>query len=105
LLFAIPNGGKLPFTRTRTGKIVSKQRILLVAEGMRSGVPDLCLPVARGRYHGLFIEMKRADHSRKATKEQKWWIERLEAEGYRCVVCYGAEEAFDKIMEYIMGVR
>jgi hypothetical protein len=49
--------------------------------------------------------MKRADHSRKATKEQKWWIERLEAEGYRCVVCYGAEEAFDKIMEYIMGVR
>jgi len=24
------------------------------AEGMRSGVPDICLPVARGGYHGQF---------------------------------------------------
>lgn len=110
LLYAIPNGGKLPFTRTAGGKIVSKQRILLVAEGMRPGVPDLCLPVARqktngsGWFHGLYIEMKRADHSRKATKEQKWWIERLSAGDYKCVVCFGAAEAFDQIMRYIMEI-
>ena len=111
LIYAIPNGGKLPFTRTKSGKIVSKQRIMLVAEGMRPGVPDLCLPVAKrkpdgsGWFHGLYIEMKRADHSRKATKEQKWWIELLEAGGYRCVVCFGAEEAFREIMKYVLELE
>ena len=31
----------------------------LRAEGLKSGVPDLCLPSAHGEYHGLYIEMKR----------------------------------------------
>ena len=47
-IFAIPNGGK------RNIKTAMK----LKAEGVKPGVSDLCLPVSRGEYHGLFIEMK-----------------------------------------------
>jgi hypothetical protein len=31
----------------------------LTTEGVRRGVPDICLPVARGGYHGVYIELKR----------------------------------------------
>ena len=27
------------------------------AMGVKKGVPDLCLPVPRGTYHGLYIEL------------------------------------------------
>ena len=48
LLFAIPNGGKRD--KATAGK--------LKAEGVKAGVPDMCLPVSNGKYHGLFIELK-----------------------------------------------
>ena len=49
MLYHIPNEGK----RSRaTGA-------RLVAEGLKRGVPDICLPVARGGCHGLYIELKR----------------------------------------------
>lgn len=48
MLFHIPNGGK----RTKT------EAARFRAAGVRSGVPDLFLPCARGGYHGLWIEMK-----------------------------------------------
>jgi hypothetical protein len=52
LLFAIPNGG------ARSLRTASR----LKAEGVVPGIPDLCLPVARRGFHGLWIELKR-DHA------------------------------------------
>lgn len=49
LLHHIPNGG----TRDAVEAKHLKQ------QGVKSGVPDLCLPVPRGQYHGLYIEIKR----------------------------------------------
>ena len=69
------------------------------AEGLRPGVPDLCIPVARGRYHSLYIEMK-ADGG-KPTEEQARWILRLRAEGMCAYVCYGAENAIALIDRYM----
>ena len=66
--------------------------------GLRSGFPDLLIPLARGGYHGLFIEMKYGKN--KTTKEQKEWLERLSAEGYACAVCYNAAEAIKTIESY-----
>jgi hypothetical protein len=65
--------------------------------------------VARGGFHGLFIEMKAPstigpDGRKRAgreTAEQKAWGERLRAEGYRVVVCWGFEEARAEIMQYL----
>ena len=66
--------------------------------GLRSGFPDLLVPLARGGYHGLFIEMKYGKN--KTTKEQKEWLDRLSAEGYACAVCYNAAEAIKTIESY-----
>lgn len=89
LMFAIPNGGK------RSKATAAK----LKAEGVKSGVPDLCLPVARGEYHGLFIEMKAGRN--KPTAPQVQWHMRLSQQGYRVAVCWGWEAAREVIEEYL----
>ena len=67
--------------------------------GVRSGVPDLCLPVPSGRYHGLFIEMK-TDTGR-AGEAQRWWVQRLNAAGYFAQVCHGWEAAVSMLEWYL----
>ena len=71
---------------------------MLKRMGLRSGFPDLFIPLARGIYHGLFIEMKYGKN--KPTKEQEKWLVLLSAEGYACAVCYGADEAINIIKTY-----
>lgn len=72
----------------------------LRAEGLKSGVPDLCLPVARAGYHGLYIEMKRTKGGR-TSPEQKEWLAALEAEGYQTALCRGADAAIEIITDYL----
>jgi hypothetical protein len=91
LLYAIPNGGKRDMAVA----------VALKAEGVKSGVPDLCLPVPRGGWHGLYVEMKKADHSNGPSPAQAAWVERLQVEGYFCVVAYGAGHAINAITQYL----
>ena len=90
LLFHIPNGG----SRNKLEAVHLKQ------QGVKSGVPDLMLPVARRGYHGLFIEMKRTKGAR-VSDEQKDWLGRLLREGYLALVCHGFEEARTALTDYI----
>lgn len=92
LLYHIPNEGK----RSRITGARMK------AEGLRGGVPDICLPVARGGHHGLYIELKRRRDSR-VTKKQMEWIEDLMAQGYVAAVCRGCDEAIGLITDYLNG--
>lgn len=89
LLYHIPNEGKRSVSY---GAALRRQ-------GMKRGVPDLCLPVARGRYHGLYIEMKAGRN--KPTVDQQWWLEALERQGFRAVWCSGWEQAKEEISEYL----
>ena len=89
LLFAIPNGGK-------RDKLVAMQ---LQREGVKPGVPDLCLPVPSAGWHGLFIELKWGRNT--TTDKQNEWLERLTEQGYLAVVCYGWQEAADVIRDYL----
>ena len=89
-MYHIPNGG------SRNGAEAGKLR----AMGVKSGVPDVALDVARGGWHGLRIEMKRADGGR-TSEAQREWIEHLNAEGYRAVVCAGWQTAARVIEEYL----
>lgn len=89
LMYHIPNGGKRNITTAKR----------LKAEGVKAGVPDICLPVARGYYHGLYIELKAGRN--KTTENQNKWIESLREQGYYVQVCYGWEEASKVIVEYL----
>lgn len=89
LLFAIPNGG-------HRNVIVAKK---LKAEGVKAGVPDLFLPVARGGYHGLFIEMKAGKN--RPSQEQLELMNRLVLESYRCAVCYSSADAESILRHYL----
>ena len=89
LLYAIPNGGHRHIS-------VAKK---LKAEGVKAGVPDLCLPVPSGEFHGLYIEMKDGA-KKKPTKEQSWWCVRLTAAGYKVCICHSATEAIKAIENY-----
>ena len=94
LIFAIPNGAMLG-----GGRIGAIRANALKAEGMRPGVCDLFLPVARGKWHGMFIEMK--TKIGKLSENQKEFIAGVEAQGYFTVVCYGADEAQEQLNYYI----
>lgn len=98
-LMHVPNGG-------RRGKL---EAVRLKRQGVRPGYPDIALDVARGAYHGLRIELKatRADLGRKpqVSPEQRDWLARLEAQGYRAVVCEGWEAASAEIESYLARGR
>ena len=89
-IFAIPNGAnKSPATAAKFKR-----------EGLRKGVPDLFLPVARSSYHGLFIEMKRTKGGR-SSLEQSDWCHNLRVFGFEVLVCHGADKAIAMIQSYL----
>ena len=89
LIYAIPNGG------SRNQIEAAK----LKRTGVKAGVPDLFLPVARKGYHGLYIEMKRKEGGR-LSEFQKEWLAKLSEQGYAIAVCHGLDEAIKVVEEY-----
>lgn len=87
LLYHIPNEGK---RNPRRAKV----------EGIKAGVPDLCLPVPRGGNHGAYIEMKRRKGG-KITVQQTRWMEQLMAQGYAVACCNGWEVAAKFLIDYM----
>lgn len=73
------------------------------AEGVKSGVFDLMLPLARGGSLGLWLEMKRARDGR-VSEEQKAWRDRMLRAGYAVAIAYGFEEARRILLAYLAGV-
>ena len=68
------------------------------ASGMLSGVPDLFLPVPRGSFCGLYIEMKSA--TGRIMPSQSRYLSAVSDFGYSAVVCYSANEAIKTIENY-----
>ena len=110
LLFHIPNGG----TRGATERDRAIAGGKLKAEGVRSGVPDLFLPVPRHGMHGLWVEMKkpsllnpkwtREESIEAATSDsQKIWLAGLKEQGYATYVAFDWIEARDCIEIYLRG--
>ena len=90
-LFAVPNGGaRDAITGAR-----------LKAEGVRSGIPDLMLATKRSEFSGLFIEMKRQRPANAPSPAQKEVIAYLQAAGYCCRVCFGADDAIEALRTYL----
>ena len=81
LIFAIPNGGQ------RNVIVAAK----LKAEGVLAGVPDLCIPIAKKGYNGLYIELKNGKVG-KVSDNQQTIMGKLQNEGYQCEVCRSFDE-------------
>ena len=94
LIFAIPNGAMLG-----GGRVGAIRANSLKAEGMRPGVCDLFLPVARGKWHGFFGEMKTA--TGKLSENQIEFIAGVEEQGFYTVVAYGADEMIEQLKYYL----
>lgn len=92
MLYAIPNGGKRAI----------KTAVALKKQGVKRGVPDMCLPVPRGGFNGLYIELKRVKGGT-VSDEQREWIAALNKQGYKAIICHGAEEAIEQIRGYLNG--
>jgi len=90
LLHAIPNGG------LRDGRTAA----VLQRTGVKSGVPDIHLPIPRGEYAGLWVELKRQKGG-VVSANQRIWLNRLNANGSKAVVCRGWLEARDTILNYL----
>jgi hypothetical protein len=95
LLFHIANsGGYVGGYSSNVARVMGMNR-----QGVRKGVPDLFLPVPIGRWHGLFMELKR--QKGRVSLDQTAWIEALRGQGYCVVVCHGAQAAIDWINKYL----
>lgn len=83
------NGVKL--SRAQAGKAK--------AAGMLKGEHDVRLPVARGQYIGLTIELKYGDN--KPTEEQLWYGQEMAKEGHCIRYCWDWEAAKEEIEVYL----
>lgn len=89
LLYAVPNGGS-------RHKLEAAN---LKRQGLKAGVPDVCLAYPKGVYHGLYIEMKVGKN--KPSDKQEQWLRDLKAAGYMTAVCYGFLQAKETIERYL----
>lgn len=89
MMYAVPNGGR----RDNIEAAHLKQ------QGVKAGVPDICLAVPCGKYHGLYIEMKVGDN--KPTEKQNEWLANLSYYGYAVKVCYSYSAAKIAIEKYL----
>lgn len=92
LIYHVPNGG-------HRHKLVA---INLKGQGVKAGVPDLVLPMARGGYFGLYIEFKATPPNDAAVSaSQHAWIRRLNDQGYMAIVCRGHFDAMEQMRAYL----
>lgn len=80
-------------------RYLSKRRRL----GVKPGVPDVLIfsrPPRDPACVGVAIELKADNQSRKATVEQRLWLDWLKEAGWAATLCHGADEAID----YLRGL-
>lgn len=90
LIFAIPNGGQ------RHPSVALKMQ----AEGQKSGTPDVFCAIPKGKWHGLFIELKKIDGSGPSESQKKALAE-LSRAGYATAVAWGANSMFEALEAYL----
>lgn len=88
LWFHCPNGG----TRNK------KEAANLKRQGVKSGVPDICILEPTKDFHGLFIELKVGYN--KPSEKQELWLDKLGHRAYKTAVCYSFDECKEVINQY-----
>ena len=81
------------------GKRSPQYGAMMKRMGLQKGFPDLFIPMPKGGFHGLFLELKA--QGGKTTKEQEEWLSLLNENGYAVCVAVGALQAVEKIKRYV----
>lgn len=97
-MHAIANGGSRG-DGTKKGAMIAGGA--LKAEGVRAGVADTFLPVARHGLHGLYIEMKPKDGGNGGSKLQKEFGAWVQDQGYGWMIANGWRVAALAICEWL----
>lgn len=87
--YAVPNG------QYRPGEAMEP--------GLKAGVPDICCPIARGGYFGLYIELKHGDND--VEPAQRQWISALNNAGYLAVTAWEMDGAMNVLQNYLRQPR
>lgn len=93
--YAIPNGSYRGADRVKAAIHAQGLR----RQGMKPGVPDVCIAIAVAPYHGCYIELKRIG-ARRPDKDQVKWHVRLIEQGYFVAVCFGFAAAQKETVRY-----
>ncbi|MEJ8867271.1 VRR-NUC domain-containing protein [Pseudomonas jessenii] len=92
LMYHVPNGGH------RVKAVAGK----LKAQGVKAGIPDLVLTMARGGFFGLYIEFKATPpNDAPISPSQHARIRKLNDQGYLAVVCRGHFDTIEQIRAYL----
>ncbi|MFK0090860.1 VRR-NUC domain-containing protein [Pseudomonas sp. NPDC090755] len=93
LIYHVPNGGH------RHKQVAIK----LKEQGVKAGVPDLVLPMARGGHFGLYIEFKaKPPFDAAVSPSQDAYLQALLDQGYLAIVCRGSIDALEAIRAYLL---
>lgn len=73
--------------------------------GVRRGYPDLFMPIPKGSYHGLFLELKAPDIdvARGLSPDQKKVLKQLRDRGYMVATANCLSDATRVIIAYLEG--
>ena len=88
-MFHIPNGG----TRDK------REAGSFKAQGVKPGVPDIFLPIRRGQFGGLWIEMKFGKNT--ISDEQQAYLQFLPSQFFATCVCYSWQYAAQCVRRYL----
>ena len=89
----VPNEGKMSEI---AGAILNK-------EGRRKGVFDLHLPLARGGFHAMWMEVKIPGDD--LTAEQRIFMEQVKRDGCHAIVVWTSQEGIDAVLNYLKGEK
>lgn len=92
LAYAVPNAARRSYATAR----------YLQKEGLKSGVPDVCICKAVEPFHGMYLEFKR-EKGGKLSDNQHHWLQQLCEEGYACGVVSGLDAAIEAARIYLGG--
>ncbi|WP_278438349.1 VRR-NUC domain-containing protein [Pseudomonas oryzihabitans] len=92
LIYHVPNGGHRH--KATAGK--------LKGQGVRAGMPDINVDIARGGYFGMRIEFKATPpHDAAVSPSQLSALHRLTDQGYLAIVCRGVDDARVHLAAYL----
>jgi hypothetical protein len=96
LIFANMNGTQIAGNAQQRARYVNAMK----KRGMMNGVSDLTIAVPRGKYHGMYLELKREKRG-VVSDDQEKFIANMLAMGYYATVAKGYGPAIKSIADYL----